>query len=170
MRVSIASLGLSLLLLAGLARADAPPPPQVGAFDLAKMTLAVEVEEGLSGEDVDESIKSLAAGNGIFYVFYAPLYKQIEAVTGTPYRHLSIHMLCDAATAAKMVDYNPLLATMMPCRISVVQDPSGKLWIFTTNPDIFTMDPNMPEDLRPIALDVANKIKAIVTGAAAGEF
>jgi uncharacterized protein (DUF302 family) len=167
MKKLIASLGVLLLTWSIGSQAADIPPMQV---DLAKMTMVVEVEDGISGEDVDESIKSLAATEGIFYVFYAPLYKQIEAVTGTPYRHLSLHMICDAATAAKMVDFNPLLATMMPCRIAVVQDKEGKLWLYTTNPDMFTMDPNMPEDLRPVALDVANKIKAIMNGAAAGDF
>lgn len=168
MRIFVRALTLGLLMAAGVVGAQEPVAPS--PFDLSKMTLAVQVEEGLSGDDVDESIKSLATTHGIFYVFFAPLYKQIEAVTGEPFRHLSIHMLCDAATAGKMVDYQALLATMMPCRIAVVEDPDGKLWIYTTNPDIFTMDPNMPEDLQPIALGVANKIKAIVQGAAAGDF
>ena len=142
------------------------PPP----FDLSMMTLKVEVEEGITAEEVDDSIKSLATSEGIFYVFYAPLYKQIEALTGTPFRHLSIHLLCDAVIAGKMVDYDDMLSTMMPCRISVVEDKAGKLWLYTTNPDLFISDPNMPDDLRPIAESVATKIKNIMKGAAAGEF
>jgi hypothetical protein len=71
MRKLIASVGVLLLTWSiGSLAADTPPMK----FDLAKMTMVVEVEEGISGEDVDESIKSLAATEGIFYVFYAPLY------------------------------------------------------------------------------------------------
>ena len=156
---------ITLLLVTAPLRAEQP-----AAFDLGALTLKIPVEEGITGPEVDESIKSLATSEGIFYVFYAPLYKQIEAVTGTPFRHLSIHMLCDAETAAEMVNYEDMLSTMMPCRISVVEDKSGKLWLYTTNPDIFTMDPNMPANLRPIAESVADKIKNIMNGAAAGEF
>ena len=157
---------IALFALIGTVQAADQP-----AFDLAQMTLVVEAEEGLTGEDIDESIKSLAASEGIFYVFFAPIYKQIESVTGTPYRHLSVHMLCDVTAAAKMVDYNPLLATMMPCRIAVVQDKdTGKMFLYTTNPDIFTMDPNMPASLLPVAQKVADQLKAIIHGAAAGDF
>ena len=164
---------IAALLFAATPIAHAEQAEQSGqapAFDLSMMTLKVEVEEGITAEEVDESIKSLATSEGIFYVFYAPLYKQIEAITGKPFRHLSIHMLCDAVIGGQMVDYENMLSTMMPCRISVVEDKNGKIALYTTNPDLFIADPNMPENLRPLAEKVASQIKNIMHGAAAGEF
>jgi uncharacterized protein (DUF302 family) len=142
----------------------------VQAMSLEDMLVKIPVEEGISGEEVDESIRSLSVSEGIFYVFYAPLYKQVEAVTGEPYRHLSIHNICDAKIGAEMADYNDALVIMMPCRISVVEDKDGKLWLYTTNPDLIVNDPNLPPDIKAKAKKVADKLISIMEKAAAGEF
>lgn len=144
--------------------------PNAQAFELDQLMLKMPVAEGVTGEEVDDSIKNLAVDENILYVFYAPLYKQVEQVTGEKFRYMTIHNICDAKIAAEMADYSDALVIMMPCRISVVEDKDGKLWLYTTNPDLIVADPNMPADLKAKAQVVVEKMKRIMETAASGDF
>jgi uncharacterized protein (DUF302 family) len=144
--------------------------PNAQAFELEQLMLKIPVAEGVTGEEVDDSIKNLAVDENILYVFYAPLYKQVEQVTGKKFRYMSIHNICDAKIAAEMADYSDALVIMMPCRISVVEDKDGKLWLYTTNPDLIVSDPNMPAELKAKAQVVVDKMKRIMETAASGDF
>jgi len=64
-------------------------PQEVSKELFMEMVQVTEVEEGISGADVDESIKSMATNENILHVASFPLSKQIENVTGKPYRHLN---------------------------------------------------------------------------------
>ena len=48
------------------------------------MVLVTEVDEGITGPEVDESIKSMATNENILHVAMFPLSKQIESLTGKP--------------------------------------------------------------------------------------
>jgi uncharacterized protein (DUF302 family) len=129
------------------------------------------VNEGIDAEQVKESMKSIAVQRGMFFAGESPFYKQVEAITGSPYRHVSFLNFCDAMVGKQMADYNDAYTAMMPCTISVVQDKSGKLAIYSMNMDLLIYGgKTLPDELKKSALKVRGNMLAIMEGAAKGEF
>lgn len=138
-------------------------------FEFNDLFISTPVEDGISGAEVDESIKQLSINEGILHVAMFPLSKQVEKVTGAPYRHLSIHNICDARTAAELADVSDAFVIVMPCRIAVVEGIDGKVRMWSMNPAMITMM-GMPPAQRQMAQNIADKISNIITGAAEGAF
>jgi len=135
------------------------------------MMWAVPVADGVKPEDVVESLKSIATSHNFLFVGESPLYKQIEAVTGQPYRYVNFLSFCDARVGAQMLDYRNEYSGFMPCRIALVQNPDGKLWLYSMNLDLMIHGGRpLPEDLHASAIRVRDTIKTIMEGAAKGEF
>ncbi len=136
------------------------------------MMWAVPVEDpDLTPEDVKESLKSLAAERNFLFVGEAPFYKQVEAITGKPYRHITFMSFCDAGVGRMMADYRDAYTGFMPCRISVVEDKQGKLWLYSMNLDMMIYGGRtLPKELREEALRVSGVIREMMEGAAIGEF
>jgi len=150
--------------------------------DMAKRLLATEnaaeatvwkipVAEGLSPEDVEETMRFVANELNMKNVGELPLSAQVEAMTGEKQRYLKIFMFCDPLTAARMVDFSDAFSAYLPCRISVIEDKTGKLWIYTLNMDMMI---HGGKTLPPALFAEANKVKDsildIMNRGAKGEF
>lgn len=129
------------------------------------------VEQGLTPADVERSMKSAAIDRNIKDVGELPLYKQVEAATGRPYRFVKIFMFCSALTAARMIEYDPAYAAYLPCRVTLLEDGRGRLWLYTLNldPMIYGGKP-LPPDLKAEALKVRETLLAILDRGASGAF
>jgi hypothetical protein len=131
----------------------------------------VAVEEGVAPEDVKESMKSLAVSRNFLFVNESPFYKQAEAVTGEPFRHVAFMQFCDVRVGIKMLEYNNAYSAFMPCVISLVEDKDGRLWLYAMNMDFLIHGAReLPPDLKRDALRVRRIMREIMEGAAAGEF
>ncbi|MBA1444318.1 MAG: DUF302 domain-containing protein [Chromatiales bacterium] len=131
----------------------------------------VKVEDDIKVEDVKESMKSLAVDRNLFFVSDSPFYKQVKAVTGKDFRHVSFMQFCDVKVGVKMLDYNDASSAFMPCVISVVEDKEGKVWLYAMNMDFLIHGANeLPPELKNDALRVRRVLREIMEGAAAGEF
>jgi len=129
------------------------------------------VADGLSTEDVEDVMKSVANELNIKNVGELPLSKQVEAMTGKKQRFLKIYMYCNPLTAAKMVEYSDAFSAYLPCRLSLVEDKQGKLWIYSLNMDMMIHGGKpLPTDLKKDAEHVRTVIKKIMNRAAKGEF
>lgn len=135
------------------------------------MVWAIAAEEGLSPEDVVDSMKNIAVGKNMFFAGESPFYKQVEAITGKPYRYVNFLNFCDASVGKAMADYNNAYTALMPCTISVVQNPDGRVWLYAINMDFMIYGgKELPPELKKSAIEVKEKLLAIMNGAAAGEF
>lgn len=130
-----------------------------------------KVAEGLTFEEVDESIKQTAIDRNIRGVGSLPLGDQVAAMTGKPWRKLQIYLYCNPLTAAKMIEHDPAYAAYLPCRISLVEDEKGQLWIYTLDMDMMIYGgKTLPPELLKEALEVKDIMQDILKRAAEGDF
>jgi len=185
----LALIGLLAVVLVGFAAAKVWPslsqfdPKFVGVYsEFAQKLLETQdpgvammwskpVREGLTPEEVIESLKSLATQRNFLFVGESPFYKQVEAITGEPYRYVNFLSFCDARVGKLMADYRDAYTGFMPCRIALVQDKSGRLWLHSMNLDLMIHGgKTLPPDLKESAIKVRDTILFMMEGAAAGEF
>jgi len=130
-----------------------------------------KVADGLSVDDVEEAMLSVANEHNIKNVGELPLHKQVEAMSGKPFRFLKIYMFCNALTAEKMVNYSDAYSAYLPCRVSLVEDKQGRLWIYSLNMDLMIFGGlPLPPMLKKEAIEVKIIIQDIMSRGAAGEF
>ncbi len=130
-----------------------------------------KVAEGLTYDDVNESIKNIANERNIRAVGELPLGDQVGAMQGKPWRKLNIYLFCNPLTAAKMVEYDPAYAAYLPCRISLVEDAKKQLWIYTLDMDMMIYGgKTLPPALLKEALEVKDIMQDILKRAAEGDF
>ncbi len=130
-----------------------------------------QVKAGLTPDDVEDVMKSVASELNIRNVGELPLSKQVELMTGKKQRFLKIYMYCNPLTAAKMVDYSDAFSAYLPCRITLVEDKQGNYWIYSLNMDMMIHGGTpLPSELKEEALHVRKVILAIMDRASSGEF
>jgi uncharacterized protein (DUF302 family) len=158
--------------------------PQAGQvfMELGKQTLEtksmadasiwkIPVEEGLSAEDVEQTMKFVANEHNMSNVGELPLSKDIEVKSGKDYRFVKIYLFCNSLTAAKMLDYSDAYSAYLPCRITLLEDKQGKLWLTALNMDMMIYGgETLPPELKAEALKVKEQILDIMNRGAAGEF
>jgi uncharacterized protein (DUF302 family) len=153
-----------LLLVAATAAARAELP----ALDIDQTVVKVPVEADVSADDAIESMKLRANILNIKLVAELPLSQQIKAM-GEKSRRIEIYQFCDALTAKNMVEYNMSFAAYLPCRITLVEDEKGKLWLLTMNLDMFIKHPKFDARLKQEAVRVRDTLMEIMNAGAKGE-
>lgn len=130
-----------------------------------------KVKDGLSFDDVDQSIKSVANAMNIKSVGELPLGDQVSAQEGKPWRKLKIYLYCNPLTAARMIDFSDAYAAYLPCRIALLEDKNKQLWIYTLDMDMMIHGGKpLPPALKEEALKVKEIMKAILEKGSQGEF
>jgi uncharacterized protein (DUF302 family) len=140
--------------------------------NLAEATVwKAQVKDGLSYDDVDQAIRSVATTMNIKDVGALPLGDQVSAMQGKPWRKLKIYLYCNPLTAADMIDYSDAFAAYLPCRVALLEDKTGKLWIYTLNMDLLIYGGKpLPPKLKEEALRVKTIMQTVLSDGAKGEF
>jgi hypothetical protein len=131
----------------------------------------IPVAEGLSAKEVEETMRFVANEHNIKNVGELPLYKEVEAMSGTPFRFITVYMFCNAMTASRMLEISDAFSAYLPCRISMVEDKNGKLWLYTLNMDLMIHGGKaLPPAMKEEAIQVKETILDIMNRGASGEF
>ena len=143
---------------------------------VSMMADKIPVEEGVSWDDAVEAMKLRANEVNFKFVGSSPLWKQIEAETEKPSAKVEMFRFCDARMARKILDEVPEFIVFLPCKIALLEDAEGKLWVMTLDWDVSWLDyaqnPNnhLSKDIREHAKVIRENIQYIMEGAATGDF
>ena len=70
-----------------------------------------------------------------------------------------------------MLEYRDQYSGFMPCRIALVEDKSGRLWLYSMNLDIMIHGgKQLPEDLKQDARRIRDAMEAIMNAGATGDW
>ena len=138
-------------------------------IEIQNAVLKMPLNKGVSTEDAALSINAKAEELNMKKVGYLPVSEELRA-RGYDARHLEIFLFCNPEDAMKMVEFNTLYAAFMPCRIALVEDQEGHLWLEMLNLDMIIDRYPLPEELRKIAITINGQMLEIITAGVKGSF
>ena len=140
--------------------------------DIAKATVRkVKVAKGISPDDLVEALNSVATEMGIKPVGDLPLSKEVEARTGKKQRYVRVLSYCSPMIAIEMVKYSMAYGAYLPCRIVIMEDEKGQLWLYTLDLDMMIHGGKpLPDYMLKYGNKVKNIIYTMMDKAATGEF
>lgn len=129
------------------------------------------LDEGVTAEDAAEAMGSVATELNIKAVGILPLSAEVEAKTGKKQRLLTIYQYCNPITAMTMVEHSLAFSAYLPCRIAIVEDKEGKVWLYALDMDMMIYGgKTLPDKLLKEAISVKKVIQDIMEAGATGEF
>jgi len=162
-------------MFVGLASAVNAEDAKKGQPDKAMMMQMVQasiqtfpLEDGITVDDAIDSMMLRANNLNFKLVADLPLSEQVKAM-GEDARYMRILAFCDALIAKKMVEFDPIFAGFLPCRIAVLEDEHGKGLIVTMNMDMMLYATELPPELQPLAQKVRDTIYSIVDAGVNGD-
>jgi len=138
-------------------------------IDISISVLKMPLDKGVSARDAHMSINLKAEELNMKKVGYLPVSNELKARGLNP-RHLEVFQFCNPEDAMKMVAFNTVYAAFMPCRIALVEDNKGNLWLEMINLDMIISKYPLPEDLRKIAVTINAQMLEIITAGIKGSF
>ncbi len=131
--------------------------------------LKMALKKGLSVEDSVAAMLSKATEKNMKNVGRQQVSKELKS-RGIDSPYLDIFQFCNPEDAIKMVRFNTIFAAYMPCRIALVEDTKGKMWLEMLNLDMLINSVNLPPELETIAIETNGVMLDILTAGATGDF
>jgi uncharacterized protein (DUF302 family) len=162
---------ISLLLLMGVSYGffkGLIPTEKAFSFSIDQTVTRVALEEGVSPDDAIESMKLRANDLNMKLVAHMPLSTELIAQGVENVRRIEIFQFCDAKIAKAMVDHDMNFGAYLPCRITLMEDADGKLWLVMMKIDLFISMAHLPDDILALAKKVNDSLNSIIQAGASG--
>ncbi len=140
------------------------------------MTAKKKVVEGMSFDEVIESMEIKANELNFKKVGHNEFWRDVGAITGLPTTRLEVLQFCDALVGRRMLDYSPEFVIFIPCRIALYEDANGDIWLMTLDWDVTWLslawhpDSQLDEALKRDAVRIRDVMEKIMHAGATGEW
>ncbi len=140
------------------------------------MTSKVKVADGVSFDDVIEAMDLKANDVNFKKVGHNKFWKDVSAISGLPALRVEILQYCDATVGRRMLDYSAEFVVFIPCRIAVMEDANGDIWIMTLDWDVSWLamawhpGSKLSEQLKQDAIRIRDAMEKIMRAGATGEW
>jgi uncharacterized protein (DUF302 family) len=149
---------------------------QFGIRDVMNfMTIKYKARSDLSFDDVVESMKLRANQLNFKLVGHSPMWKDFQAVLGDMHApRMEVFHYCDIAAGREVLKLSPEAIAYLPCRIAVMQDSDGNIWVITLDWNMAWLDQleggmGVHSELSKYAIDIRDKMDNIMRAAANGD-
>ncbi len=140
------------------------------------MTSKMKAHEGVSFNDVIEAMDLKANDVNFKKVGHNKFWKDVSAINGIPALRVEILQYCDASVGRRMLDYSPEFVIFIPCRIAVLEDANGDIWLMTMDWDVSWLamawrpDSELSDQLIKDAVRIRDAMEQIMQAGAKGEW
>jgi cytochrome c553/uncharacterized protein (DUF302 family) len=138
-------------------------------IDTTQTVVRLQIQSGVTPEDAELAMLSTAAGLNLKLVGEQAVSRELR-LRGEHPLYLKILQFCNPQDAIKMVEYNPIFASYMPCSIAVVEDQDGKYWVMMMNLELLIGSKLMPPEVSEIAIRINQSLLKVMVAGASGEF
>ncbi|MCS6786914.1 MAG: DUF302 domain-containing protein [Thiobacillaceae bacterium] len=139
------------------------------------MAIKYKAKEGLSFDDVVESMKLRANQLNFKLVGHSPMWKDFVAVLeDRTAPRVEVFHYCDIAAGREVLRLAPEAVAFLPCRIAVMEDADKNIWVITLDWDLAWLDTirgsmGIHPELARHAIDIRDKMDEIMRAAANGD-
>jgi len=111
--------------------------PSMSMRDLFNFATAkIKADPDLTFDDVVESMELKANKVNFRKVGHNEFWKDVSAISGLPALRIEVLQFCDAIVGRRMIDFSPEFSIFIPCRITVLEDATGEIWLMTLDWDV----------------------------------
>ena len=136
--------------------------------DITQTVVRMAVDAGVTTAQAEKAMIAKAKEIGLKKVAQQKV-SQFLSKQGVEMPHLSIFQFCNPLDARLMVMADPVFSSYMPCRISMVEDPDGKLWLMMLNLDMLINSKLLPTEVVETAVRVNQQMLDVMNAGSAGK-
>ena len=135
------------------------------------MARRVKIDPDVEIVDVIESMKSIATDANMLQVGDALMSDGKLDYKGNKTRYIRILSYCSPQIAKQFIDYAKAFGAFMPCRILIVEDDNGDMWLYTMAMELMLFGGHtLPPEMMKKAQHVRSTMYKMMDLGAKGDF
>jgi len=143
--------------------------PKTQTINVKQSVLKMALNKGVKADDAVSALRSKAEELNMKFVAYQAMSDELRE-RGIKAGRLEIFQFCNPYDAHVLAKHNPIFAAYMPCRISLIEDKKGTIWLVMLNLDMVIENKTLPKTVKRLAKRVNDTLVEIMTAGATGNF